>query len=104
MSTDGDRGERRRDGQGGSEAESEGWSGGSERESSEETEEDEMTEGEPRRSGETLTALSWVTQESGAGGLQVEARAGRSDARKAPSAAANKAETQGCHGARQGQG
>ena len=40
-----------------------------------------------------LTALPWGMQESGARELQVDARAGGSDGRKAPSAAANEAGT-----------
>ena len=51
-----------------------------------------------------LTVLPWGMQESGAGGLRVDARAGRSNERKAPTATADKAGTQGRHGARQGQG
>ena len=99
-----DRGERRGDGQGESEAESEGWSGGSGGDSAEEKEEDRMTDGYPGGGGDTLTALSWGTQETGAGGIQVGARAGGSDARNSPSAAANKVGMRGRHGARQGQG
>ena len=63
-----------------------------------------MTEGEQGGSGDTLTASPWGTQESGAGGLQVGAQAGGSNDSKAPSTAANKAGTQGRHGAGQGQG
>ena len=61
-SSDGDRGELRGDGQGEIEADSEGWNGGSEGDSAEETEEDGMTKGEPGRSGDTLTASPWGTQ------------------------------------------
>ena len=39
----------------------------------------------------TLTASPWGTQESGARGLRVDARAGGSDSRKAPSATADEA-------------
>ena len=71
----------RGDGQGESDNASEGWSGGSEGGSAEETEEDRMTAGEPEGSGDTLMASPWVTQESGAGGIQVGERAGRIDTR-----------------------
>ena len=51
-----------------------------------------------------MTASPWGTQESGTEGLQVGARADGSNARKAPSAAADEAGTRGRHGARPGQG
>ena len=66
VSSDGDRGECRGEGQGESKDKSEGWSGRSEGDSAEETEEDRMTKGELGGSGDTLTALRWGTQESGA--------------------------------------
>ena len=47
---------------------------------------------------DTMTALPWITQESGAKGLRVDARAGRSDERKAPSVTADEAGTRGRHG------
>ena len=47
----------------------------------------------------TLTAASWGTEEIGARGLRVDARAGGSDGRKAPSATADKAGPRGRHGA-----
>ena len=47
----------------------------------------------------TLTASPWGTQESGARGLHVDARAGGSDGRKAPSGTANETGTRGRHGA-----
>ena len=62
-----------------------------------------MTEGGPRGSRDIMTVSPWGTQESGAGGLQVGARAGGSDARISPFAAANKAGTWGRHGTRPGQ-
>ena len=101
-----DRGREERSGadQGESDAESEGWNVGSNRDSSEEMEEDSIPEEEQGGIGDTLTASPCGTQESGAGGLQVVAQAGRSDNRKAPLVAADKAGTQGRHGARQGQG
>ena len=101
---DGDRRERCREGQGESEEESEGWIGRSEGDSAEETEEDRMTEREPRGSGDMMTASPWGTQESGTEGLQVGARADGSNARKAPSAAADEAGTRGRHWERTGQG
>ena len=63
-----------------------------------------MPTGELGGSDDTLMASPWGTQESGAGGLRVDVQAVGSDKRKAPSATANEAETQGCHRARQGQG
>ena len=86
------------------EADSEEWSVRSNNESVTDTEEDGMPAGELGWSDDTLTASPWDTQESGAGGLRVDARVGGSDKRKAPSATADKAGTQGRHGARQGQG
>ena len=62
-----------------------------------------MTPGEPEGSGDTLTASPWVTQERGAGELQVGARADGSNTRKAPSAAADEAGARGRHRARQAQ-
>ena len=85
-------------------AESEGWSGGSDKALYAEMEEDGMPAGELGGSNNTMTASPWGMQESGAGGLRVDARAGRSNERKAPTATADKAGTQGRHGARQGQG
>ena len=52
----------------------------------------------------TLTALPWGTQESGARGLRVDARASGSDGQKPPSAMADEAGKRGRHGAWQGQG
>ena len=69
VSSNGDRGERHRYVQGESGDASEGWSGGSEGDLAEETEEDGMTPGEPEGRGYTLTASPWGTQEIGAGGL-----------------------------------
>ena len=105
VSSDGDRGEGcERNGLGERDDASEGWGGGSEGDSKDpETEEDGMTVGEPEGSGETVMALSWGTQESGAGGLQGEARAGRSNTRKAPSVDANEEGALGRHGARPAQ-
>ena len=86
------------------EAKSEEWSVGSDDKSDEETEEDGMPAGEVGGSEDTLTASPWGTQESGAGGLRVDARAGRSDERKPPSASDGKAGTRGRHGSKQGKG
>ena len=58
-----------------------------------------MTEGETRESRDTLTASPWGTQESGARGLRVDAQAGGSEGRKAPSGTANEAGTWDHHGA-----
>ena len=63
-----------------------------------------MPVGDPERSNDTLMASPWGTQESGAGGLRVYARACGSDKRKAPSVTADEAGTRGRHGERQGQG
>ena len=79
VSSKGDRGERRSDRQVDREAEIEGWSGGSDEASDEKMEEDRMPAGEQEGSKDTLTASPWGMQESGAGGLQVDVRAGRSD-------------------------
>ena len=70
------------------EAESEVWSGRSDDASDAETEEEGWGHN-------MLTALPWGTQESGARGLRVDAWAGGSDGRKAPSVTANKAGTWG---------
>ena len=51
-----------------------------------------------------LTVSPWGTQESGVGGLRVDAWDGGSNKRKAPSATADEAATWGRHGARKGQG
>ena len=104
VSNNRDRGDCRKDGQGESKDESEGWSGRSEGGLAKETEEDRMTKVGPGGIGDMLTVSPWVTQESGAGGIQGGARAGGSDASKAPSAAANEAGKRGHHGARPGQG
>ena len=80
-----------RSGEGG-EAESEGWSGGNDNALDTETEEEVWGHA-------PVTASPWGTQESGARGLRVDVRAGRSDGRKVPSATAGKAGTQGRHGA-----
>ena len=56
ISSDGDREERRGDGQGESDKASEGWSSRSEGDSEEETEEDGMNEGEPEGSTDMLKA------------------------------------------------
>ena len=82
--------EERRSGEGG-EAESEGWSGGSDDTSEAETEEEGWGH-------VTLTALPWGTQESWARGLRVDAWAGRSDDQKAPSGTADKAGMGGAMG------
>ena len=71
---------------------SEGWSGRSNDTSEAETEEEGWGHN-------TMTALPWGTQESGVRGLQVDARAGKSDGQKAPSATADKVGTRGRHGA-----
>ena len=70
------------------EADSEGWSGGSNNASDAETEENGWGH-IPK------TAMPWGTQEIGTRGLTVDVLAGRSNGRKAPSATADKAETQG---------
>ena len=102
--SDGDRGERRGAKRGDRDAESEEWSIRSDDESDKETEEDRMPAGELEGREDMLTASPWGTQEIGAGGLRVDARAGGSDERKAPSMAANEAGKRGRHGARQGKG
>ena len=76
----------------GEEAESEGWSGGSDNTLDAETEEEGWGHA-------TLTVSPWGTQERGARGLRVDARVGRSDGQKAPSATTIKAGTRGHHGA-----
>ena len=73
------------------------WSGGSDDALDAETEEEGWRHA-------PLTALPWGMQESGARGLRVAARAGKSDGRKAPSATSDKAGTRGRHGAGQEQG
>ena len=77
VSSDGDMGKRHYDSQGESDGTSEGWSGGSAGDSAEETEEEGMTAGEQEGSGDTLMALPWGMQESGARVLQGGARAGQ---------------------------
>ena len=104
VSSDEDRGGRCVDGQGESDDASKGWSGSSKGDSEEETEEDGMTTGDLEEIGDTLTALPWGTQESGAGGLQGGAGAGGRDTGKSPSAVADEKGTRGLHGARPGQG
>ena len=79
VSSNGNRGDRRGARQGEREAEIEGWS---DKASDEETEEDGMPMGEQEGSKDTLTALPWGRQESGARGLQVDERAGGSNRRK----------------------
>ena len=74
------------------EAESEVWSGRSDDASDAETEEEGWGHN-------MLTASPWGTQESGARGLRVVARAGGSNGRRPPSATANEADTRGRHGA-----
>ena len=101
--SDGDRGERRGDGQGESDNASEGWGGGSEGDLAEETEEDGMTMGEPEGSRDMLTASPWGMEEIGAGVIKVGARSGGSNTSKVPSADANKVGTQGRNGERPGQ-
>ena len=103
VSSDRDRRESRGAQKGDRDAASEEWSVGSNEESDAETEEDGMPVGELEGSDDTLTALPWGTQERGAGWIQGDARAGRSDERKAPSATTDKAWMRGRHGARQGQ-
>ena len=78
------------------EAESEGLSGGSNATSDADMEEEGWGQ-------DTLMVLPWGTQESGARGLQVDAQAGGSDGRKAPSVTAEEAGTGDRHGARQEQ-
>ena len=74
---------RERDGLGGSNDASEGWSGADTEDSAEaETEEDGMTVGEPEGIGIRLMALLWGTQESGTVGLQGGARSSRSEVRR----------------------
>ena len=63
-----------------------------------------MTAWEPEESGNTLTALPWGTQESGAGEVQVVARTRGRETGKAPSPAPNKEGARGRHGASPGQG
>ena len=87
----------------GERAKIEGWSGGSDNASNAETDEDGLPAWEQGWGNDTLTASPWGTQEIGAGGLRVDAWAGGSDGQKAPSVTADKAGTQGRHGARQGQ-
>ena len=65
---------------------------------------DAETEEEEEGYHAPLTALPWGTQESGARGLLVGARAGRSDDGKGTSATADGGETRGRHGARKEQG
>ena len=91
--SDGDRGERRGDGQEESDNASEGWGGGSEGDLAEETEEDGITMGEPEGSRDMLTASPWGTEKIGAGGIKVGAQASGSNTSKAPSAAADKVGT-----------
>ena len=55
-------------------------------------------------SDSTWTASPWGIQESGVGGLWVDAQAGRRHGRKSPSATTDKAGMRGCNWARQGQG
>ena len=43
-----------------------------------------MPAGEVEENDNTLTVLPWGTQEIGAGGLRVDARAGGSNGRKSP--------------------
>ena len=100
LKSDGDRGERRGEGQEESNAKKEGWSGGSEGDLAEEMEENGMPKWEEGGSGDTLMVLTSGTQERGAGGLQVGTQVGRSNNSKFPSAAANNSGTQGCHSAR----
>ena len=76
----------------GGEAERKGWSGGSDDASDADTEEEGWVH-------TMLTASPWGAQESGERGLRVDARAGGSDGRKAPSAMVDKAGTRGRHGA-----
>ena len=63
-----------------------------------------MPTGELGRSDDMLTALPQGTQESGAGGLQVDARTGGSNEQNAPFATSDEAWPRGRHGVRQGQG
>ena len=104
VSSEGGRGERRGDRQGEREANSERLSGGIDEALDEDTEEGSMPAGEQEGSEDMLTASPWGTQESGAGGLQVNARAGRSNESKASSAIANEAGKQVRHKSRQGKG
>ena len=97
VSSDRDRGERHGARKGDRDAKSEEWSVGSDDESDEETDKERMPVGELERSEDTLTASPWGTQEISAGGPQVGTRAGGSNTRKAPSAAADEAGMQGRH-------
>ena len=96
--SNGGRGNPRGARQGDREAKSEGWSVGSDEASDEETEDEGMPAGEQEGSEVMQKASPWGMQESGEVGIRVDARAGGNDGRKAPSATANKAETQGRHG------
>ena len=104
MGSDVDRWERRGARQGDREAKSEGWSVGSDAALDKETEEDRRHAGEQEGNKGTMMASPWGTQESGVGGLQVDARVDGRDKRKAPCATADKTGTWGPHGASQGKG
>ena len=75
----------------GGEAESEGWSGGSDNDLDAETEEEGCGHA-------PLTAAPCGTQEIWARGLRVDARAGRSNSQKSPSTTADEAGMRGRHG------
>ena len=81
----------------GGEAKREGWSGRSDATLDSETEEDDWGHA-------LLTSSSRGTQESGARGLRVVARDGRSDGQNVTSTKDNEGETRGHHGARRDQG
>ena len=88
-------------GRGGAEGDdSEGWSG--ESGSSDTTSDAESEEGEEEHA--PLTASPWDTQESGARGLHVGARAGGSGGGKVTSGTADRGETQSRHGAQKQHG
>ena len=79
---------------------SKGWSGRSTDDlAGSEKEVDGMTAGGMEEIRTPLTASPWGTQESGAGAVQGDARAGRSNTGKSPSLAANEEGVQGHHGA-----
>ena len=74
----------------------EGWSGESGSSDATSEAESEEVEEEPA----PLTASPWGTQESGASGLRMGARAGGRGGRKSTSGTTSGGETRSCHGAR----
>ena len=106
VSSNGDGGERRDRGYGKEESNnaSEGWSGeNTEDLAGSATEEEAMTAGGAEWESETRTATPWGMQDRGAGAIHGDARAGRGDTGKSPSAAVNETEARGCYGARPAQ-